>query len=169
MTLDPFTLGIDYRELSPREGRYRWRWELTRDMAIPLPFVCRPFSCRDEDGWEWMRVEGGVQHVRKFYRWNGASPKKWCRILNRWIGSPDTIGDHNGRRGNLRGTCSHDALYQASGLMGFPISRQWADELFGAILRHDGFRWANLYQGAVIDFGGKAWCKPQPKQRLVIL
>jgi hypothetical protein len=57
MNLSPFTLGIDYRELSPREGGFRWRWELTQDMAIPLPFICPPFSCRDEDGWEWMSVE----------------------------------------------------------------------------------------------------------------
>jgi hypothetical protein len=162
MTLGPFNCGDHYRELSPAEGRYRWRWQLSQDLRIPLRFICPPFSCRNSDNWEWMRVEGGEQIVRAGYTWNGASPKRYSRILRRWVGVPD------GPK-NLRGTCSHDALYQASALMRFPISRRWADDLFGDILRADNFRWANLYQGAVEDFGAASWGVAHPGQHLTIL
>jgi hypothetical protein len=149
MILPPFVNGIDYRELTPREGNRRWRWEMLRDHALALPFACPAFSCHNSDGWEWMRVEKGLMTIRAGYRWNGCSPKRWVPILG-WMGTPD-------RPRNMRGSCFHDSLYQASGFTSFPMSRERADDLFLQILTADKFCLANLYHGAVTDFGANAW------------
>jgi hypothetical protein len=57
----------------------------------------------------------------------------------------------------MRGSCFHDSLYQASGFTLFPMSRERADDLFLQILTADKFCLANLYHGAVTDFGAGAW------------
>jgi hypothetical protein len=119
----------------------------------PLLYACPNISFHDASGKEWMRFEGGNRIVREGYVWNGSSPKRYCRFLRRWIGTPDTPR-------NLRASRDHDADYQFSATARYPFDRLQSDIMFRETLREDRFRFANAFFGAVRDFGGKAWSRP---------
>ena len=149
MTVPPYRHGIEYRELSPREGGRRHRYEHRCGGGIKLPFKVRDFKCVDATGKVWIAADCGVLWVMPTYRWDGCTPKRHVPLLG-WIGTPDTPR-------TALASLIHDALYQASGDPAFPVTRQQADELFRDILRAAGFAFAGLYYGAVRDFGGCSW------------
>jgi len=148
MILPPFRLDREYRQLSPKEGARRWRWELLRDLYTRLPFRVPDTSFRDAQGREWMQHDFGWRIVRKGYRWNGCSPKRHVPLLG-WVGTPDTSR-------NLLASCVHDAAYQFSGTDHWPTTREQEDTLFRDILRSAGFFGTGLWFGAVRDFGGSS-------------
>jgi hypothetical protein len=151
MKLPLFFSGLHYRELSPEEGRRRWRWELLHDLKFKLPAAVRvrDVSFRDAAGHEWMCHRAGHRILRRGYRWNGCSPKRWVPVLG-WIGTPDTAR-------NLLASCVHDAGYQFSGVDGWDITREREDMIFLRILQASGFSMARAWHGAVRDFGGSRW------------
>lgn len=143
-------LGLDYRELSPREGGFRWRWVMLRDGHSPLLYESPSVSFHGPDGREWMRFEDGVRIVRAGYAWNGCSPKRYCRLLRRWVGTPDYPA-------TLRASRDHDADYQFAHTEHYPFDRMQADIMFRETLKTENFKLANAFYGAVRDFGGKHW------------
>jgi hypothetical protein len=149
--IPPFHDGTHYRQLSPAEGVNRWRWELTKELHIRLPYRVPDASFADAQGREWMQHDMGWRIIRKGYRWNGCSPKRHIPLLG-WIGTPDTAR-------NLLASCVHDAAYQFSGTDHWPTTREQEDHLFFDILRASGFRMARAWHGAVRDFGGPAWAR----------
>jgi hypothetical protein len=151
MKIPPFKLGQHYRELSPKEGSFVWRWELIKELHIRLPFRVPDASFADAQGREWMQHDMGWRIVRAGYRWNGCSPKRHVPIIG-WVGTPDTSR-------NLLASCVHDAAYQFSGTAHWPTDRKREDDLFRDILRASGFFGVGLWHGAVRDFGATSWGK----------
>lgn len=144
-------LDVDYRELSPEEGNFRWRFVTLRDLECRMPWRKLPeMSFEDRTGVERMRFEsGGWRIIRSGYAWNGCSPKRYIRGIG-WVGTPDT-------RRNRRGSLYHDAGYQASGDPIYPLTREQEDYLFLLNLREDKFRLSCAWYGAVRDFGASSW------------
>jgi hypothetical protein len=141
-----FRLGEHFRELSPEEGKRRWRWKTTAPVTIKLAFdLGEEIAFIDGRGIERGRLLGNRLKIHAGYAWNGCSPKRWVPVLG-WIGTPDTAD-------NLLGSFVHDFLCQFVETPHFPFSRDQVDDAFGAILRRSGFKWAGLYAGAVKDFG----------------
>jgi hypothetical protein len=162
MILPPFRRGKEWVEISPEVGRRRWRFDFAKDVAVRVPWkVDGDFSFVDGSGREWGSLELGFLTVRKGYRWNGCSPKRWVPVLG-WVGTPDT-------ERNVLGSGMHDLLYQASGGEGFPVTREQADRLFYDVLVASGFCLAGAFYGAVRDFGGSAWGRDENTLRTVRL
>lgn len=145
--LPAFRLGEHYRELSPEEGKRRWRWETVKPVTLELAFPGwkEEIAFLDGRGIERAVLIGNRWTMHPGYAWNGCSPKRWVPCLG-WIGTPDTPD-------NLLGSAFHDLGCQFVETKHFPLSRAQVDELFGLILRRSGFKWAGLYSGAVKDFG----------------
>lgn len=145
--LPSFRLGEHFRELSPEEGKRRWRWETTKPVTLELEFPRwkEEIAFIDGRGIERGRLLGPRLKIHAGYAWNGCSPKRWVRGLG-WIGTPDTPD-------NLLGSFVHDFGCQMRDTKHFPLSRDQVDGLFLEILRRSGFTWAGLYHGAVRDFG----------------
>lgn len=143
-----FRRDEEYCELSPKEGRYRWRWKLLRDVRTRmLWFTGDRISFTDASNREWMRFErGGWRVMRRGYVWNGCSPKRHVPIFG-WVGTPDTPY-------NLLASLNHDGGYQFSGTDNYWMTREAEDRFFYDTMRASGFRFASLYHGAVRDFGG---------------
>ena len=150
-TNKPLVLGIDYRELSPEEGKFRWRFVTLRDVEVRMPWRKVPaMSFEDRSGVERMCFEtGGWRIMRAGYAWNGCSPKRYVRGVG-WVGTPDTLR-------NRRGSLFHDGGYQASGDTLYPLTREQEDYLFLLNLREDRFLMSYAWYGAVRDFGASSW------------
>lgn len=147
--LPAFIEGIDWRELSPAEGRRRWRFQLLR----PLTFLIdrplrRTVTFHDAKGVWWARLDGPRFTIREFYSWNGSSPKRWVPLLG-WIGTPDCRGDVTGLGGNILASAAHDCLRQFCHTLHFPLTLQEVDICFYDINRLSGFPLALPYYTAV--------------------
>lgn len=144
--LPAFRLGEHFRELSPEEGKRRWRWKTTVPVVVRLAIdLDEEIAFMDARGIERGRLCGPRLKIHGGYAWNGCSPKRWVPVLG-WIGTPDTPD-------NLLGSFIHDFMCQFVETRHFPLSRDHVDGIFLALLRRSGFRWAGLYHGAVRDFG----------------
>lgn len=147
MNLPPFVLGTHCVEL--RGGEFRF--ESSDDVRLVIPALtdaghAARISFRDYRNREWVRIEGDVMIIRKGYRWNGASPKRW--VLFRWVGTPDFPG-------TLLATLVHDVCFQFFRTYYWPEALGFvaSNTLFQQIMKAAGFRWFNTYHGAVRDFG----------------
>jgi hypothetical protein len=146
MTLPEFTEGVHYRQL--RGGSYRF--ELLKDITIEIPHLKKrghnkEISFRDHLRREWVRIKGSFYTIRKGYRWNGCSPKRWLPIIG-WVGTIDFI------RTRLA-SCFHDTGFQFLLVADYPLSFQDVNEVFRDIMAALKFRLTNAYHGAVRDFG----------------
>lgn len=154
MTLPPFTENVHYRELSPEEGKRRWRWATMRWTCLRLSIRSRyEVGFLDGNGSLWARIEGQQFWIAPNYWWNGCSPKAHVPLFG-WVGTPDTPR-------TALASLFHDAMYQASGTDHFPFSREQADLIFRNVLRGSMFPFAGIYHRAVKEFGGASWGRPQ--------
>lgn len=141
-----FKMGVHYREISPDEGKRRWRYQLLRPLRIELDLPLRDvISFRDRDGREWAFLDGNRLEISSRYTWNGCSPKRWVPIAG-WIGTPDTPR-------NTLASCVHDVLCQFRDCQHFPLSREMVDLCFREILEKSRFMFAGTFWGAVADAG----------------
>lgn len=145
-----------YRETTPAERQGKWRYILTEDLRVRMPWrFPQDISFCDAAGREWMRIEGDIRTIRKGYAWDGCSPKRHLPILG-WIGTPDP-------ESTRLASCVHDAGYQFSGTRHFPLSRGMEDWLFLRILRAEKFPHAGTYYTAVRALGWMFWGRhPEP-------
>ena len=168
-TLPSFVEGVDWRELSPKEGNRRWRFELLRDLAfdIDIPPLAEPVEFRDKNGVAWASFIGRQFILHRRYRTNGASPKRWVPLLG-WVGTPDCRGDATGIGGNILETFFHDGGRQFAGTQHMPLSLFEIDIAFYDLLRLAGFPAALPYFAAVRAFRG-VWPAPDDGQHSAIL
>lgn len=149
-----FVHGRNWRELSPDEGKRKYRAE-ARDMQIkvdkPLEKI---ISFRDRNGREWARFSGPIFSLSPTYQWNMNSPKKWVSIFGTrkpgWIGTPDCRGDVTGIGGNIQASGFHDAMGQFRYTEHFPLTPDEVDECFYDINRLSGFAGALPYFSTVV-------------------
>jgi hypothetical protein len=140
--------GLDWRELSPAEGRRRWRFEANRfAVTLDLPLT-ETISFHDRDGREWARFTGPVFSISRQYWFNGNSPKVWLPCFG-WVGTPDVRGDVSGAGGNIFAAGIHDAMGQFRDTQHFPLSRREIDVCFYDLNRLSGFPLALPYYSAV--------------------
>jgi hypothetical protein len=147
-----FTIGIEYREQSPREASYKWRYVTLRTVRVRLP-NCPPRLRRafiDRDGRELGRIEYGYLIIHPGYAWNGCSPKR--AFLKIWWGTPDFESTH-------LASLVHDILFQFSGCQGNPFTFHQVNGYFLHFMQIRRFRLAKLYHAAVEECGGSFWAK----------
>lgn len=141
-----FKDGTHYRELSPEEGKRRWRYQLTRSLRIELDLpLVEVISFRDRDSREWALLDRRWLEIAAGFTWNGCSPKLWVPVAG-WIGTPDTPR-------NTLASCVHDCLCQFRDTDHFPLSREMVDLCFREILEKSRFMFAGTFWGAVADAG----------------
>jgi hypothetical protein len=148
-TLPDWIEGIEWRELPPREGRRRWRFQLLRDLMFKVDIpLRRTITLHDEKGVERARWDGPLFTIRALYAWNGNSPKRHVPVLG-WIGTPDCRGDVTGIGGNILASCIHDCMRQFSSTLHFPLSVEQVDTCFYDVNKLSGFPLALPYYSAV--------------------
>lgn len=161
LSLPEFAQGIHYAEMrgDHPDSNGIYRFKLLADVALRLPSLAThtlDISLRDVLRREWGRITGDTVIIRKGYAWNGATPKRWCRILKRWIGVPDF-------EPTRLATLYHDIFFQFVRVADFPLTVNNCNEVFFQIMSQQGFKLANTYFGAVKDFGER-FAGKYPKQ-----
>lgn len=149
--LPDFELDVDYRALHPtKEGDCRYRFvTLLTPLFIVDGLDCggRIISFRDKNHHEWLRMSDSVITISGGYAWNGCTPKRYSRVLRRWIGTPDF-------KATIPASLVHDALYQFSHCRDFPLHRSDCDEIFRQLIVKSGSpKIAETYHWAVRKFG----------------
>lgn len=127
------------------EGK-EWRFRLDQDAVVQ--FEGRNFgnhSFHDPKGNEWLTLQGDKATVRKGYAWDGCSPK--VRFLGKWHGTPDY-------EGTRLGSLLHDSFCQFLHCKCHPLTKKQCDELFGEVMKSQGFAVWQTYMMAVMTFGG---------------
>lgn len=142
MLVEP-TSKLRYRELPAKFGS-KYRFELLEDFSVRVDRKLGTHSFRDKRGAEWLSFDGDTITVRRFYNWNGSSPK--IAIAGKWIGTPDTVS-------NLAGSVVHDALYQYLDAHCFPLDQADANTIFYELMKREGFALSGVYLGAVATLG----------------
>lgn len=139
--LPPFFEGIHYRELSPKEGREKYKY-ITLE-PITLCFKNRRLVPRDVKlqfnkigGPKLMVINPYSITIFPGYMWNGCSPK--LLLFKHWFGTPDF-------KETIIASLFHDALRQFESTAHFPFSRVTQDTIFFTILKEQNFKFATLY------------------------
>lgn len=149
--LPDFVRDQSWRELSPKEGGYRWRYVTQQAVRLPVRglvngrAVIRFF---DAKGRHYFTIDRFGLLVEAGYAWNGCSPKRWVWPFG-WMGTWDYPC-------TLLASLFHDALYQFHGTRHFPdaINREMADGIFREIIdRCEGGWIGGAYHLAVRKFG----------------
>jgi len=154
--LPSFVEGTHWRELSPLQGRDRWRFTTLGPgvrvrLDLPLTEIIELY---DHDGRLWARFDGPNFTVLPKYWWNGNSPKRHVPVFG-WIGTPDCKGDKTGIGGNLLSSLIHDAMRQFCKTRHFPKSVD-PDLCFYDIMKLSKFPLALPYFAAV-RAAAKVW------------
>jgi hypothetical protein len=122
--------ALNYRELSPAEGKHRWRFiSMSQNLlvfrkedvpnAVNAEFI-------DASGKKWLSIECGINVVMFIveagYTWNGATPKRWVWPFG-WVGTPDF-------QSTRLATFWHDVFCQFQLCEHMPLTRKQIDEIF---------------------------------------
>ena len=155
-SIPDFVEGKDWRELSPREGKRRYRFATLRPQSVTLDLpLTELVTFHDRHGREWARFDGPVFTLAADYWWNGNSPKRWVPLLG-WVGTPDCRGDVTGVGGNIQASGFHDPWSQFMLTQHFPLSRGEVNLGFYDVNVCSGFPFALPYYSAVQSVG-RAW------------
>lgn len=123
-----------------------YRFRLEKDLTVQFPeFDFGRHRFEDDQGREWLSLQGHSWTLRKGYATDGASPK--FKVGSAWIGTPDP-------EPSIIATFLHDSGYQFLNVPCFPLDRKQVDQIFLAVMRAKGFSFAPLYYNAVRLFGG---------------
>lgn len=148
-----FAPGIEYRELSPQQGRGKYRFITRRPISVKLHFTHPDVTFHDATGKEWARIEMDLLTIRPGYAWNGCSPKISAGPL--WLGTPDF-------QATRKASLVHDVLFQFSGTKHFRATFPQCNEQFRRhMLRHD-FPLTEIYFQAVQKCGRPYFQKNDP-------
>jgi hypothetical protein len=153
MILPPIAFRRDYhwRELSPKEGASRWRFQYLTEVPHRLDRdLGQHVQLCDAAGKPWVIIDGRWWLTQPGYRWNGCSPKRHIPLLG-WVGTPDVPGDRHGYEGNLIASGWHDQARQfaKTKFVSSHYTIQDLDRGFHQILRMLSYPHANLFYKAV--------------------
>lgn len=134
-----FIKGIQYKECSPTEGGYKYRFvtlsKISFQFTHPLIPRGQVLSFKDDQGRIWMTMKSHTITISKNYAWDGCTPKKWWGF---WWGSPDF-------ESTALASLLHDILIQFQHTKHFPFSRYEIDQYFKYILNSEYFILTNVY------------------------
>ena len=138
--LPKFEKDIHYSELSPKDGKYKYRYKLTRSVIVRwddyIPDGTR-ISFKDQNNREWLYVDDFHFIIPKRYSWDGCTPKRHFPILG-WAGTPDF-------EETIFPSLVHDAFCQFQHTEHFPFPRHTVDMIFKNLLDEKKFFWSKLY------------------------
>lgn len=140
LSLPKFQKEKQYVELSPKEGKNRWRFKTKTYTYIKFAQPLLPkgsgfISFKDRKGKTWMTINGDTIKIYPDYAWDGCTPKYGWGI---WWGAPDF---EKTRLASL----VHDVLLQFRLTNHFPITRDEIDNIFRDILNKEKFMLRNWY------------------------
>jgi len=134
-----FEKGVHYKELPPKDGKYKYRFVTLREIEfktiVPLLPCYVKIEFKDIKGRVWMTITNHTITISKDYAWDGCTPKKWWGI---WWGVPDF---HSTNLASLL----HDALLQFHKTEHFQFKRKTIDEIFRLILDECDFLLSDVY------------------------
>lgn len=143
LSLPSFEKGEDFKELSPLDGSYVYRFVTIREIKLYMVHPILPKNQEliflDKKGRIWLRIKNNEIIISKDYAWDGCTPKKWW---GGWWGTPDFKKTH-------LASLVHDALLQFHQTDHFPLSRYQIDNIFKNILYIKKFILADLYYTGV--------------------
>lgn len=138
-TLPPFNSTEHYKELTPLEGKYKYRFVTLDDVEIrfknPILPKGKKILFTDSNGKLWLEITHTSIIISKDYAWDGCTPKKWWGI---WWGTPDF-------EETVLASLVHDALIQFELTDDFPFTRSEENFIFKSILHENEFVFENLY------------------------
>lgn len=145
-----FREGVNWRELSPEEGKFRWRFEILRPISLDLDLPLRQqIGFFDREGRKWASFDSNRFTIEAGYRTRGVRPKRWFRIQSSgcagWLGMPDFRGGPDGQGGNLLASTFLDACRQFANTRHMPLSSREVNMGYYQILRLAGFIFALSY------------------------
>lgn len=151
-----FLPDVHFRQLSPREGRRRYRFTTLRHLRYRIEGLVTGRSVitfHDAVGRQWLQIDQFGALLAENYTWNGCSPKRHLPLLG-WVGTPDFPS-------TIAASALHDALYQFHATRHFPLHRSECDDLFrDLILAAGDDDIAHLYHAGVRRFG--SWSPTSP-------
>jgi hypothetical protein len=138
-TIPKFDKNNHYKEYSPYEGGYKYRFVTLNDINFYFtnPLVCKgqKILFKDKQGRVWMTMTSHTITISKKYAWDGCTPKIWWGI---WWGSPDF-------ESTVLASLLHDSLIQFQKTINFPFTRYEIDQFFKYILCDNDFILTDLY------------------------
>jgi hypothetical protein len=151
-----FVRDRHWRELSPEEGQWRYRFEYLLEVPHRLEKNLNlRAELRDQHGRPWVIIDGRWWLTQPLYRFNGCSPKWHVNLLGTgkpgWVGTPDVIGGPNGVGGNVLSAGWHDQARQFSrtDVIAEHFSVAEIDRGFHQLLKQCFFKQADLYYRGV--------------------
>jgi hypothetical protein len=137
--LPSFIEDIDYKELSPLDGEYSYRFTTKKDIVIYFTNRIIPkgqeLTFSDNKNRVWLTIRDNQITISKDYAWDGCTPKKWW---GGWWGTPDF-------EKTKLASLVHDVLLQFHQTDHFPLSRYEIDNMFKNILHQKGFIFEDIY------------------------
>lgn len=155
MKLPEFIEGVQYRQLSPEEGKGIYRFVTKERLCLEVedPFIAGsiPMCFYDKSGKLWMIFHKNQIIIEPGYAWNGCSPKKYTKLFG-WMGTPDM-------KPTILASLFHDALLQFLEVPYYPLCRSDCDKIFTSILKEQKFKLTFAYSlgvsfGTIFDIGG---------------
>ena len=134
-----FEKNIHYKEYSPLEGGYKYRFVTIHDIEFRFLHRIIPrgqkILFKDAKGKIWMTIFSNKVIISKGYAWDGCTPKKWWGI---WWGVPDF-------KKTALASLLHDALIQFQHTKHSQFNRYEIDNYFKFILKDNEFVLSELY------------------------
>lgn len=145
-----------WRELSPTEGKSRYRYEYLCEVPHRLDtnLNCH-VQLRDKQNKLWVILDGHYWITQPGYQFNGCSPKRHLNFFNTgkpgWIGTPDFQGDKNAVGGTILSSGWHDQARQFSrtDFIKERFTLEQIDHGFYLLMKQCFFKQAELYYNAV--------------------
>lgn len=138
--LPRFENNLDFRELSPKEGKNSWRFSTSKSIIIKWSGVIpkgTKISFRDKNGREWLHMDSDHFIIMKDYWWDGCSPKKHYPVVG-WVGTIDFPK-------TILASLVHDAFCQFVKTEDFPFSRNICDYYFLRVMDMEDFELSYIY------------------------
>lgn len=143
ISIPEFIENKHFRELSPKEGKYKYRYITMEDIEVKFKYFLissnKKLEYMDPSGKVWLTIYQHSMIISKNYAWNGCSPKRWIGV---WLGTPDFDE-------TIVASLIHDVGIQFYQDPTFPFTRPECDEMFKYILIKNNFKYSDLYYRGV--------------------